>query len=118
MCVPDLLGTQGTFLYFTTRPAKEKFKEGGLRIPLTPNGANGERFEAKIEGPDNLFLEGAPKLELPLTIELNRAAGHARVSIQDKTLELAPGRLSDWITLTFKAAPGIKVSGICRMQVL
>jgi predicted AlkP superfamily phosphohydrolase/phosphomutase len=121
MCVPDLLGTQGTFLYFTTRPAKEKFKEGGLRIPLTPNGAKGankERYEAKIEGPDNVFVEGAPKLELPLTIELDRAAGHARVSIQDTSVELKPGRLSDWITLTFKAAPGIKVSGICRMQVI
>jgi predicted AlkP superfamily phosphohydrolase/phosphomutase len=121
MCVPDLLGTQGTFLYFTTRPAKEKFKEGGLRIPLTPNGAKGankERYEAKIEGPDNVFVEGAPKLELPLTIELDRAAGHARVSIQDTSVELKPGRLSDWITLTFRAAPGIKVSGICRMQVI
>jgi len=28
---------------------------------------------------------------------------------------LLPGRLSDWITLTFRVAPGIKVSGICRL---
>jgi predicted AlkP superfamily phosphohydrolase/phosphomutase len=118
MCVPDLLGTQGTFLYFTTRPAKEKFKEGGLRVPLVPNGTKADCFEAKIEGPENLFVEGETKLELPLTIELDRAAGLARVAIQDKTVKLAPGRLSEWITLTFKAAPGVKVSGICRMQVL
>ena len=26
MCAPDLLGTQGTFLLYTTRPAKKKFK--------------------------------------------------------------------------------------------
>ncbi len=115
MCVPDLLGTQGTFLYFTTRPTEERFKEGGMRIPLA---SNGDRFETKIEGPENVFREGDSKLEIPLTIELDRAAGQARVSVEDVTVELKPGHLSDWVTLTFKAAPGIKVSGICRMQVL
>ena len=34
MCVPDLLGTQGTFLLFTTRPSEGEFKEGGMRVPL------------------------------------------------------------------------------------
>jgi len=114
MCVPDLLGTQGTFQLFTTRPAAERFKEGGLRVPLQ---SNGDRFQAKIQGPENLFREGESKLELPLTIDLDRPAGRARVSVADQTVELEPGRLSDWITLTFKAAPGIKVSGICRMMV-
>ena len=32
MCVPDLLGTQGTFLLYTTRPAGARFKEGGMRV--------------------------------------------------------------------------------------
>ena len=32
MCVPDLLGTQGTFTLFTTRPASGRFKEGGTRV--------------------------------------------------------------------------------------
>jgi predicted AlkP superfamily phosphohydrolase/phosphomutase len=118
MCVPDLLGTQGTFLYFTTRPSEAHFKEGGMRIPLAANGTNADRFETKIEGPENAFREDNAKLALPLTIELDRVAGHARVTIQDTTVELKPGRLSDWVTLTFKAAPGIKVSGICRMEVL
>ena len=60
MCVPDLLGTQGTFLYFTTRPAEARFKEGGIRIPLAPNGAKRDCFETKIQGPENLFREGIP----------------------------------------------------------
>ena len=37
MCVPDLLGSQGTFLLFTTRPATDRFKEGGLRVPIALN---------------------------------------------------------------------------------
>ena len=38
MSVPDLLGTQGTFLLFTTRPSGERFKEGGIRVPVTVAG--------------------------------------------------------------------------------
>ena len=34
-----------------------------------------------------------------------------------ETVELEPMKLSDWIPLSFKAAPAIKVSGICRMMV-
>ncbi len=114
MCVPDLLGTQGTFLFYTTRPADTKFKEGGIRVPLTKNGTH---MEASIDGPENPFRDGNPLLSLPMTIDIDREANRAKVNIDGETVELEPKRLSDWIPLTFKAVPGIKVSGICRMQV-
>ena len=114
MCVPDLLGTQGTFQLFTTRSAEARFKEGGIRVPLQPNG---DRFETKFEGPENLFREGDAKLELPFSIVLDRSASRARISINGDEVDLQKEKLSDWVTLTFKAAPGIKVSGICRMMV-
>ncbi|HUF78434.1 MAG TPA: alkaline phosphatase family protein, partial [Thermoanaerobaculia bacterium] len=114
MCVPDLLGTQGTFLLFTTRPSAERFKEGGLRIPVA---LDGERIETVLEGPPNMFREGEPPLALPLAIELDRKAGKARISVGDEELELAPGKLSPWVPLSFSAAPGIKVRGITRMMV-
>ena len=114
MCVPDLLGSQGTFLFYTTRPADRTFKEGGLRFPLKPNG---DTFETTLKGPENMFLEGNPPLEIPLTIRLDRAAKRARVSVNGTEVELAERKLSDWITLSFRAAPGIKVSGLCRMMV-
>ena len=71
MCVPDLLGTQGTFLLFTTRPAGERFKEGGLRVPVT---VDGDRIETTVNGPENLFVVGSPPLQVPLRITLDRAA--------------------------------------------
>jgi predicted AlkP superfamily phosphohydrolase/phosphomutase len=114
MCVPDLLGTQGTFLLYTTRRSDEKFKEGGVRVLLEPPG---DRFEAVIQGPENTFLADCPPLELPLSIELDRAAGLARVRVGEQRLELAPGQLSDWVALPFRAAPGVTVSGLCRLQV-
>jgi predicted AlkP superfamily phosphohydrolase/phosphomutase len=114
MCVPDLLGTQGTFLLFTTRPAETAFKEGGLRVPLERNGAG---FKANVEGPPNMFLAGEPPLAIPLEIAPDAAAGRARVNLDGETVELEQGKLSDWVTLTFKAVAGVKVSGLCRLMV-
>jgi len=123
MCVPDLLGSQGTFLLFTTRESSAKFKEGGLRVTLKPpGGGNGSspppsRFETTLEGPENTFLEGNPPLALAMTIELHRGAEKARIRLGETALELAVGELSDWVSLEFKAAPGIKVTGLTRLQV-
>ena len=53
MCVPDLLGTQGTFRVFTTRPAGEALAEGGQRIQLTRRATGSNRDD---QGPENMFV--------------------------------------------------------------
>jgi predicted AlkP superfamily phosphohydrolase/phosphomutase len=113
MCAPDLLGSQGTFLLFTTRPSGERFKEGGARFPLQKNG---DGYTARIEGPENTFLEGDPPMALPLEIRPEPGGTRARVRVKDVEVDLVPGRLSDWVTITFRPAPGIKVKAICRMM--
>ena len=112
MCVPDLLGTQGTFTLFTTRPAEGRFKEGGARVQLRKNGRG---FEADLEGPPNSLVAGEPTLTIPLSIRADENRARINVNGSQHTLEV--GKLSEWITLAFPAAPLIKVSGICRMLV-
>ncbi len=114
MCAPDLLGTQGTFMLYTTRPAERAFKEGGIRILLKPNG---DHVETTIQGPENMLVAGNPPLEIPLHIRLDRQRRRAEIRIDGEALELEPRQLSDWIRLRFRAAPGVKVRGICRMMV-
>jgi predicted AlkP superfamily phosphohydrolase/phosphomutase len=116
MCIPDLLGTQGTFLYFSTRSDGEAFQEGGLKFELSANGSK-DSFEGTIEGPENTFLEGNPPMTLPLRIDLDRDAGRALVSINGDQVELEERVLSDWVKLRFKAIAGMKVTGICRMMI-
>jgi predicted AlkP superfamily phosphohydrolase/phosphomutase len=116
MCVPDLLGTQGTFLLLTTRPARVAFKEGGLRVALT-NGAAPGRWDAVIEGPENAYLEGNPPMTLPFSVTPD-GNGAARVVVGTQELDLKAGTLSPWVPLEFKAAPGVKVKAICRLQLL
>ena len=115
MCIPDLLGTQGTFLLFTTRGESEAFQEGGMRIPLNRNGS-ANSFEAAIQGPENAFFEGNPPMELPLTIDVDRSAATAQIDIDGSKVELKTGELSGWVKLDFKVIPGMKVSGLTRVM--
>jgi predicted AlkP superfamily phosphohydrolase/phosphomutase len=115
MAVPDLLGTQGTFLLFTTRPAGERFKEGGTRIAVT---VTGERVRTVIEGPENPYAADRRPLSVPLAISLDRSRRSADVDAGGTRVTLHPGELSEWVTLRFRAAPGIRVSGISRLLLL
>ncbi len=115
MCIPDLLGTQGTFLLFSTRKENEEFQEGGMRFELRSNGSK-DSYLSSVHGPENSFFEGNPPMELSLKIELDRSARRAHVTIDQETLELTPNELSSYVKLEFKALPGIKVSGICRVM--
>jgi predicted AlkP superfamily phosphohydrolase/phosphomutase len=115
MCVPDLLGTQGTFLLFTTRTSSEAFKEGGMRIHVEPVAP--DRFEFPFEGPENIFRRDGSPMRLPVTVDLDRDRGIARIDVGGEVVELQKGVLSGWVKLTFKAAFGVKVQGLCRMMV-
>ncbi len=135
MCVPDLLGTQGTFTFFSTRQGGENIKEGGVRVHLSPNGAGGNadpggrghgdaggrvqmnHFETALEGPENDLVEGNPLMTIPVVIDIDRAARLVHVVIGGDKHTLEPGKLTGWVDIAFKAAPGVKIRGICRMLV-
>ena len=114
MCVPDLLGTQGTFHLFTTRSSGDRFKEGGH-----PGHARRDRRPLHRHASRDRRTPSSPTTP-PLPCRCpSRWTGHEvwRGSPSAaQRLELAPGQLSDWVTLAFPAAPGIKVSGLCRVQ--
>lgn len=118
MCVPDLVGSQGTFLHYTTRPAAETIREGGVRVPLASNGAGSDHFDCVIEGPENSFLEGdpPPPLSVPMRMAVDRDAQAATVTVAGAAVELRRGELSDWVRLEFRAAPGVRIHGLTRMM--
>src|SRR5438876_9914979 len=55
MCVPDLKGSQGTFSLCTTRRKGDKFREGGVRIPIERNG---QVLRTYVPGPDDPRADG------------------------------------------------------------
>jgi predicted AlkP superfamily phosphohydrolase/phosphomutase len=114
MSIPDLRGTQGTFTVFTTRPSEQAFKEGGQRVPIV---LQSDRFEARLEGPENSMLDGAPTAGVPIRGILDREQKRLMVEIDGSTVSLQPGRLSDWIQVRFRLVPAVSVTGICRLLV-
>ena len=114
MCVPDLLGTQARSC--STRPAKRS-KSSKKAACASSSRKTATAWRRRSKAPENLFKDGNPPLEVPLAIDIDRGAGKARVTVDGESVELEPMKLSEWIPLSFKAAPTIKVSGICRMMV-
>ncbi|MFZ5480872.1 MAG: alkaline phosphatase family protein [Myxococcota bacterium] len=112
MCVPDLRGSQGTFSFFSTRQ-----DEGGA--PAFTGGEQtilrrkGNVIRSRIVGPDNGMVKGGGRMTLPFTLTVGE--GHATLEIDGgPAVPLKPETYSPWITLSFKAAPGVTVSGIAR----
>jgi predicted AlkP superfamily phosphohydrolase/phosphomutase len=112
MCTPDLLGTQGTFAFFTTNKADD-LMESGNQFLLTPTDGG---YRGRIQGPTNTVVEKGGNLELPFRLKVN-----PRPTPPDATLEiggerhkLKDGEYSPWIPLLFRAPLGVKVRGIAR----
>ena len=111
MCVPDLKGTQGSFTHYTTRERADDIYTGGAEIKLERNG---NIMKSHIGGPENSMLKEPSEMKIPFELDLGSGNGECRLRIDGETIPLKKGEYSDWIRLTFKAGPGVKVYGICR----
>lgn len=115
MCIPDLLGTQGTFLLFSTRENSEVFQEGGIRLGLK---GGGNQFNGNIQGPENILVKGDPPMEIPFALSLNREKKIGELKIGDDVHRLELGLLSDYVKLEFPVIPGMKVAGLSRLMLI
>jgi predicted AlkP superfamily phosphohydrolase/phosphomutase len=114
MGTPDLLGTYGTFVIFSSAPtvATDSNVEGGRlrRVEVVD-----ETVRAALEGPPNPLRSDSQILTTPMTAFLDRTAGAARVAIGDEERVLKAGEWSDWIPVSFHMAPLQTLNGMCRI---
>lgn len=126
MGTPDILGTPGTFSFYTTAPP-----------PGSENMSGGNVYEVTLEdhrvknflyGPANTFrrvqvqkAEGEEPREVnpPMTVEfeleVDPESSVARLTVQDRQVILQQGEWSDWIAVDFEALPYlVNVSAACR----
>ena len=112
MCAPDLRGSQGTFSYYTTKAGVAEAKEGGMRVPVTRDGRPDPH--ACLHGPSDELTRGGGNLTTPLVIRIDEARPARSSTSPASGWSWSPGSYSPWVPVTFKAAPGMKVHGICR----
>jgi predicted AlkP superfamily phosphohydrolase/phosphomutase len=114
MCVPDIIGSQGTFTYFSTRDADAEHT-GGVRVPVERDGG---LLRSYFVGPGDPTAAEAAPLKLPFTVRPNGGKkGVVRLEMNGKKYDLKRGEYSDWIPLEFRASLGLKVRGTARLMV-
>ena len=116
MGVPDLLGSYGTYQFFSEDTVWRKTEGGGIRQPLV---FENDAATCSLAGPENTALKrpAASKVEFKVFRHPRKAS--ARIDLQGKTIVLKEGEWSDWCKVRFRMEmppflPDTKVSGICR----
>src|SRR5881394_881035 len=86
MCVPDLKGSQGTFCLCTTRHSDDKFREGGVRVPIERNGSG---LRTYIPGPeDPLAGSSGRELRVAFQIRPDGTKNRARITVGSESFTL------------------------------
>jgi predicted AlkP superfamily phosphohydrolase/phosphomutase len=115
MGTPDMLGSFGTFQFFTDDPDEFVLGEvsGGEinRIDVIQN-----HVEAKILGPVNSFLSEEPRTEARVSVDVDPISRAARIEIVDDVLVLKEGDWSEWVHIDFELIPyALSASGMVRL---
>ncbi|MDT8319636.1 MAG: alkaline phosphatase family protein [Xanthomonadales bacterium] len=115
MGVPDLLGTQGTYTIYSTRPTATSDTSGARSVRLRPNRQG--HIETRLEGPPHPLKPDAPPLSVPMLLDPG-GDDKVRVRLGDGDVELAKGEWSEWITVDFDYFGPAGVSGTVRLYLV
>jgi predicted AlkP superfamily phosphohydrolase/phosphomutase len=117
MCVPDLRGSQGTFSFFSTETEGDEAKFiGGEQTVLRRKG---NVIRSRVVGPDNSMLRSGGRMTIPFTLTIADDGQSAELEFDGgETRTLVLNEYSDWVELSFKAGPGVKVSGIAKFYLI
>ncbi len=112
MGTPDLLGTYGTFSFYTSDP----FTTGGPVAGGTvyPVEVHDGVVRATLEGPDNPFLKGHEKVSAGFVAHIDASHSYAKIVIGDEERLLRVGEWSDWIPVEFALTWG-NLRAQCRL---
>jgi len=118
MGVPDLLGTQGTFAFYTTttdaaQVSDERGDQGNI---VTVRPIDG-RVETVLQGPIHPFFIEPEPLTAPLAIETHDLNA-VKVTLDGTTKVLKVGDWSDWVPVEFRFAWLLKASGMVRLHLV
>lgn len=115
MGVPDILGTQGTFSFYTTR--KEKTKDVGGNVFHVNKS---DLMVMDLLGPRKMDMSGkSVHAKVPFKVEIDNTNNQKiRISFQEKTTELELHKWSEWQEVTFDLGFLKKVKGIFKFYLV
>jgi predicted AlkP superfamily phosphohydrolase/phosphomutase len=138
--LPDIRGTMGTFSYYATdlsRYEEGNTEMGGILKRLV---FEGDTASSELEGPPSPIvkqkieairrkgpaltesdkaqlaeLQAVQDVRVPFTLQWNRAARTAAISIEGQTIALEQGKWTPWIDLTFRVNFIVRLHGMVQM---
>ncbi len=118
MGTPDILGTYGTFTFYTTKPQQNKKETGGRIIKVTKENNS---IKTRLTGPPNSLRVDQAEVGIDLRIHIDPENPVARVDLGDQAqVLLKEGEWSKWVRLEFELIPyypfqGGTLSTVCKL---
>ncbi len=113
MGVPDILGTEGTFTFYTTEPLEKDKDIGGKVFQVRKSS----EILMNLIGPKVASAKGsAENVKVPFKATLN--GNKATIKFQKKETELEVGKWSDWQEVSFKLGFLKKAKGIFKFYLV
>jgi predicted AlkP superfamily phosphohydrolase/phosphomutase len=113
MGTPDLLGTYGTFSYFTSGPLAMEGGPvaGGVIYPVDVEDGT---VHASLEGPRNPFVRDLEYVKAPFTAHIDATRRYAKLVVGAEERLLRVGEWSDWVPVEFSLMPTQRLHAECR----
>jgi hypothetical protein len=102
------------FSFYTTRADVDGEHTGGEQFRVTRDG---NKIEAELIGSENPLRKDSGVMKIPFTVTITDGES-AEIKIGGEGYTLRKDEYTEWIKVDFKAAPGIKVHGICKFLLL
>ncbi|MAE69948.1 MAG: hypothetical protein CME06_05715 [Gemmatimonadetes bacterium] len=113
MGTPDVIGTYGTFSYYTDVDTKKPVKEisaGNIhRVEIVD-----DYFEAEILGPPDSFRSDSHETPCRFEAILDRNSETAAITVGGERVLLREGEWSDWVVIPFEFSLMQSMQGIAR----
>lgn len=111
MGTPDLIGSYGTFSFYTSAAVGNEDLAGGQvhRAQFVDNVARGVLY-----GPDNPLLAAPQKVTSAFSVYLDPEHPVAKIAAGNEERVLREGEWSDWVPVEFRLAPMRRLRGMCR----
>jgi predicted AlkP superfamily phosphohydrolase/phosphomutase len=112
MGTPDLLGTYGTFTFYTTDVFAERKSIGGGQV--VPMDLWDDVARGKLYGPPDGMLCEAPEMEIDFRVYIDPEEPVAVIQVGDEEAVLAVGEWSPWVPIRFEMTGPGSLGGIVR----
>jgi predicted AlkP superfamily phosphohydrolase/phosphomutase len=115
MGTPDLLGTYGTFSFYTSELFFDREVNGGEIYEAWPEDGI---VRAQLFGPDNPFLREKEKTAADFEVHLDPEEAVAKLVVGDEERVLRVGEWSDWVPVELELGKCALITGSTKLPAM